>query len=229
MCLTYALEINENLDMKNFNQLLLYVSEEKINRIYRFHRFEDAQRSLLGDILARYVICKNMKIKNKEIVFKTSEYGKPFLSGQSNIHFNISHCENWVVCSLDNSSVGVDVETIKPIDLNIAERFFSKDENDYILSQSADKQLTNFFKVWTLKESYIKNIGEGLSRLNSFSFNFFPKISLVKPYTDSQEFFFHQFFLDNNSIISICALSDQFYEGDTFNVGSFVNSVKDLL
>lgn len=50
---TYVLEIDKNLEMADFNKLMNLVSEEKRKRIDKFHFFEDAQRSLLGDVLAR--------------------------------------------------------------------------------------------------------------------------------------------------------------------------------
>ncbi len=124
---TYFLKINRNIEKDDFNKLLNCVSKEKKERILRFHRFEDAQRSLLGDVLARYAICKRLGTKNKDLLFGSNDYGKPVLAAPSEIHFNISHSENWVVCAVNDNPVGIDVETIKPIDLKIAERFYSRD------------------------------------------------------------------------------------------------------
>ncbi len=123
---TYILKIDKALSRDDFERLLRFVSDEKKERILRFQRFEDAQRSPLGDILARYAICKRLGIKNKDLVFYSNKYGKPILFAPRGIHFNISHSGSWVVCTIDDNPVGIDVETIKPIDFNIAERFFFK-------------------------------------------------------------------------------------------------------
>lgn len=55
------------------------VSEEKKERIRRFHRFEDTQRTFLGDVLAIKTICNRLDIKNRDMGFRTNEYGKPLL------------------------------------------------------------------------------------------------------------------------------------------------------
>ncbi|MDR1059826.1 MAG: 4'-phosphopantetheinyl transferase superfamily protein, partial [Clostridiales bacterium] len=87
-------------------------------------------------------------------------------------HFNISHSGRHVVCALCDAPVGIDVEIVRPIDMNIANRFFSADERGRLFSEPADGhgRLELFYSIWTRKESFIKMTGEGLSRpLGSFS------------------------------------------------------------
>ena len=53
----------------------------------------------------------------------------------------------------------------------VAYRFFTKDEIDYISDglECSDEDV-RFYKIWTMKEAYIKMTGKGLStRLDSFS------------------------------------------------------------
>jgi len=72
---TYILKMDRNIEKDNFDVLLSCVSEEKKERINRFHRFEDAQRTLLGDVLARYAVCKRLGIRNRNLILGTNEYG----------------------------------------------------------------------------------------------------------------------------------------------------------
>ncbi len=160
---TYLLKINKDLEKKDFDRLLCYVSEDKRERILRFHRFEDSQRSLLGDILARYAICKRSGAKNAELVFGLNEYGKPILIKPEGIHFNISHSGEWVACAIDDNPVGIDIEMIKPVDYKISERFFSEKEYLFLMNQPEEMRLKYFYIFWTLKESCIKADGRGLS------------------------------------------------------------------
>ena len=153
--LTYILKINRNIGRDDFNNLLYCVSEEKKERISRFYKYEDAQRTLLGDVLVRYAICKSLGAKNRDLIFDTNEYGKPILQEPTGINFNISHSGDCVVCAVDNNAVGIDVETIKPIDLKIAERFFSKDEYLSLINRPEEAKLKYFYMLWTLKESYV--------------------------------------------------------------------------
>ncbi len=162
---THILKIDRNIEKDYFDRLLSCVSEEKKERINRFHRFEDAQRALLGDVLARYAVCKRLGVRNRDLDLGTNEYGKPVLHQPNDVHFNISHSENWVICAVDNTAVGVDVELIRPTEFKIAERFFSKDEYILLMNQPEEMKLKYFYVLWTLKESYIKMEGKGLSIL----------------------------------------------------------------
>ena len=72
-----------------------------------------------------------------------------------------------------NREVGIDVEHLGRQETNtdIAERFFAPEEVTELISQPQDKQRIRFLEYWTLKESYIKAIGMGLScPLESFAF-----------------------------------------------------------
>ena len=139
-----AVSLVDPLDTRQFDKLIKTVSMEKRRRIYRFRMHEDAQRTLLGDILARYLVCKQHNVKNCELVFGTNAYGKPYLLNDTRIQFNISHSGKWVVCSLHHLPVGVDIEQIKPVDISIAERFFSKSEVQSLMNKCISERETYF-------------------------------------------------------------------------------------
>lgn len=162
---------NQDLQRCEFSHLLSLITVEKRKRIEKYHSYIDAQRTLIGDILARYSICKCHNLKNADLNFCANEYGKPFLANMPNIKYNISHAGHYVACVISEGlSVGIDVEEIKPNDMKIAKRFFAKDEADYLLNQPANLHTKIFYQLWTMKESYIKMIGKGLSiPLDSFS------------------------------------------------------------
>lgn len=205
---TYILKIDRDLSKDEFMRLLSFVSDEKKEKILRFHRFEDAQRSLLGDLLARYAICKRLSINNKDLVFAANEYRKPVLIAPNIIHFNISHSGIWVVCVVDDNPVGIDVEEIKPINLGIAERFFSRDEYFDLMNQPEEMKLKYFYMLWTLKESYVKAEGKGLYiPLDSFTiklgFNDYSNTMII----ENKKYHFSQEFLNNNTIISVCSIN----------------------
>ncbi len=101
---------------------------------------KDAQRTLLGDVLVRYLICKRMAGKNEKLRFKKNNFGKPLLVSSPFAHFNISHSGEWVVAALSSYPVGIDVEEIKSAPLEISKHFFSKDE-DLTLSELGNRQV----------------------------------------------------------------------------------------
>ena len=162
--------IDRNLKKEEYHRLSSKVSTEKQMRIERFHHFEDAQRTLLGDMLSRMLIGEKCKLSNDNISFGINIFGKPYAKHIPDLYFNLSHSGNFVVCAIGNCRVGIDVEEIKPIDLTIAKHFFTQAETRYILKHSKKERLNVFFRIWTMKEAFVKCQGRGLSiPLNSFS------------------------------------------------------------
>lgn len=105
----------------------------------------------------------------KEFI-SVDSYGKPFIENRNNIHFNLSHSGEIVCCIVDAFPVGIDVEAVSPIDLDTTNFFHSKERFD-LSTLPTNEQIKYFYKLWVLKESYIKAEGKGLSiPLNTFSF-----------------------------------------------------------
>ncbi len=102
----------------------------------------------------------DLKVKMED--FAKNENGKPYLKN-SNLFFNLSHSNKYMIIAFSNSALGVDIEEVREIDFkSLSKRFFCPEENEFILN-SEDKQ-NAFFRMWTLKESYIKWKGGRLPR-----------------------------------------------------------------
>jgi 4'-phosphopantetheinyl transferase len=221
----YCLKLDRELNEIEYEGLLSLLPYERQARIKRFRFYKDAQRSLLGDILARYLICTRINEKNHALEFDKNEYGKPHLVSFPDINFNITHSGDWVACAIDGKVVGIDVETIRPIDFKIAERFFSKDEVSDLFRQPEDERLNYFYKLWTLKESYIKAEGMGLSiPLGSFSMKISPDSILVETEGKIENYAFAQFKLDETHMFALCSHSLD-YNFRRLNIDEFINIV----
>ncbi len=163
----YALNINEIpcLNELIFNKLPAY-RQLKIQRM----RFEkDKKLSYGAGILTKYLFLEN-EINESSITINTS--GKP---ETSDFYFNLSHSGDYVVCAIGSAGLGCDIEKIAMFNPKIAERFFSDYECKWLYENSNnDIELqNNFFRLWTIKESYIKMTGEGISAgLDKFSVHF---------------------------------------------------------
>lgn len=158
----YFVEISEIIYSERFNKLLSLVSKEKREQIEQFHFDIDKKLSLYSEILTRIIICKTLNIYNNEIIFQKNQYGKPYLSGHTDFHFNVSHTRDAVVIAISNQLVGVDIEKIRTNNMKIAKRFFTESEVAYITKTEVDTD-KRFYEVWTKKEAYIKYLGKGLS------------------------------------------------------------------
>lgn len=202
----YAVDLTGKLDKDTYNRLLMHVSTDKQTRIPRFYREEDRIRGLMAEILARSIIIHKTGLRNHEIEFYTNDYGKPFLKNRDDLHFNLSHSGSWVVCAVDNLPLGIDVEKIQPIDLDISKNYFSPDEHQDLLAK--EDKYAYFFTLWSLKESYIKMVGKGLSLpLNSFSIKFCNPNDIRIKEEDRllENIFFSQYEIDKNYKMAVCA------------------------
>ncbi|PEA12886.1 4'-phosphopantetheinyl transferase [Bacillus thuringiensis] len=205
------MKIPKNIESHLFKQLSNLVSNEKKERMKRLLNSCDINRTLIGDLLIRSLICQKYKINNEEIRFIYNEYGKPFVENFSDFHFNLSHSGEWVVCTTANFNVGIDIEKISEIEaLKLANEFFSEEEFYDISNINSDEQINYFYDLWTLKESYIKTIGKGLYiPLNSFSIKKEPPTLISYKYIP-QNFYFRQYNIEPNYKISACATRDEF-------------------
>lgn len=141
-----------------------------------------------------------------------NEFEKPFYKEYPEIHFSLSHSGVMAMCAISDRPVGCDVEKIRERDLDIAKRFFTSEEYDLIKSQKTDELQTKmFFRIWTLKESFVKCIGTGLSTpLNEFSIipDWHGKITLNQTISNS-EYNFVELNLDDGYKYSVCVKDPQ--------------------
>lgn len=207
----FALKIQWDSKLECYEDLMIYISSEKQAKIRKFRMYEDVLRALFGDLLVRYAICSRLEISNEEVAFKFNDYGKPYLEGFPGFHFNVSHSGEWVVCVIDSLPVGIDVETIRQIDMGIARRFFSKDEYDDINAKKTCDKVDYFFQLWTLKESYIKARGKGLSiPLDSFTIKIDDDGIGAKDKNDDTKWFFKQYEICSGYKMAVCSCNDRF-------------------
>ena len=207
----YAVRLNfqEEIDPSLFERLLNCVGPEKKERLKRFYHREDTLRGLFADLLSRHMIMQKTGLNNEEIFFTTNEYGKPFLKDREDLQFNLSHSGIWVVGVIDHQVVGIDVERIQEIDLDISKNYFSPDEHEDLMSK-ADK-FDYFFTLWALKESYIKILGKGLSHpLNAFSIKFSSPEEIIINVEGQRikDIFFRQYDIDKAYKMAVCAAHD---------------------
>lgn len=165
-----AVEFGSELSDQCYAAFFDLSSPNRQRQATRFFRREDACRGIIGEALARYGIALREKALPHSIVFTHNDYGKPIVDMPRNTQFNISHSKSWVVCAVDNGPVGIDLEHMHNTDMSIAKRFFHPDEYAEMIRLPDNLRRERFFDLWTLKESYVKALGRGLScRLNGFA------------------------------------------------------------
>ncbi len=124
---------------------------------------------LRSKLLDYAFVCEKGK-PYSEFFIEYNQYGKPLIKN-NDFYFNISHTRGFIICAVSDFPIGVDCELIRPFNKAITNKVMSEAERTELLSNSNIEEL--FFKYWTLKESYIKMIGTGLSyTLYKINFSF---------------------------------------------------------
>lgn len=162
----YFFDDYESLCVEDF---LAFLPESRAEKYRRLRQKRDKENCVAAYLLLRYALAQK-GIEHFEI--KLGENGKPYLSDEG-FFFNFSHCSQGVAVAVDEFPVGIDVQEIGELKEKIAKRFFSESENKKIFS-SADKAET-FTRLWTLKESVIKNEGKSVADIANFSFENYEK------------------------------------------------------
>ena len=80
-----------------------------------------------------------------------SSRGKPFFPGLADRWFSLSHSGGLALCALSDAPVGVDIEVVRPRRAGLPRRLLSSAE-----LEGFDGALEDFYRIWTLKESWCK-------------------------------------------------------------------------
>lgn len=189
-------------DLKTAVSLIQLEEKQRLNK---FMFQEDFKASLSGRLLMRHFVRQAMSIDNHQLKLARDEREKPYLmeiDGEANfgnkvIDFNVSHQGSFACLAgyvndrtETNSSMklGVDVMKIeytggKPLSefFRLMTRNFSTDEWTQIRSLNSNiGKLEAFMRNWCLKESYVKNIGTGIT-VDLSKLNFIIATPVLKP------------------------------------------------
>lgn len=151
--------------------------EERVRHL-RFHFERDRNQFALTRALVRTVLSRYAPIAPADWQFAKASHGRPYICNPQPpaLNFNLSHTKGLVVLAISAPmTMGVDVENCvqRAAPLEVAEGYFSKPEVASLFALPASEQQERFFHYWTLKESFIKAEGQGLSLpLDQFSMQF---------------------------------------------------------
>ncbi|MEN2282159.1 4'-phosphopantetheinyl transferase superfamily protein [Algoriphagus sp. SE2] len=143
------------------------LSSEELDRADRFLRPHIKTRFIKRRSILRKLFSEYLSIKPKEIVINQSKLGKPYVANPgAEIYFNISHSRDYVIYGFSpEAELGVDIEYLDPeIEAElISTHFFSSEEISLIKNSKGNRRSEAFFRLWCIKEAYIKLVGKGLT------------------------------------------------------------------
>ena len=147
-----------------------------------------------GENLSHFTIAKGM-------------HGKPYFT-DSDILFNISHSGNYAAAAVSSIPIGVDVQIVRPVKDNIIAKLCRGKELEYI-DKSGDDKSRAFIRLWTLKESYIKATGDGMTfPMDEINFDISDFDDSVFGRVSNREgvYFLRDY---NDFVLAVCCLSDK--------------------
>jgi 4'-phosphopantetheinyl transferase len=149
------------------------LTEKEVSNI-SFFKFKQAKDSyVVSQGVLRMLLSEYLGISPKLVKIGRKVKGKPYSIDDPNLNFNVSNSGQLVAIAFSyNDEVGIDIEQIRPLpDLDeMINTNFSAKELNFINSKPKER-LNRFFRLWTVKESYLKAIGEGM-RLTPDSLEF---------------------------------------------------------
>ena len=190
-------------------KLSRFLSLNKINKISKFRFDIDYNRSLYAELLVLMSLNKNFGLKVNSINILYNDAGKPYIKNYQNLNLSIAHSGSYVTVATSLFAVGIDIEVKSKINFQIiSDRYFTEEEQSYIKSR------TDFYKVWTAKESYIKLRGVCLKDgLRYFSLRENGKNRfIVKKNNLLTQYYIRCFENYKNHILSVCSEQGMFYE-----------------
>lgn len=193
----YLADISVLGDPQSDNSKISLLPQERQIKILKHKLADDRRRSLGAGMIINKILYEN-NVDVNSIHYGSN--GKPYAD---NIFFNVAHSGKFAFGISSDKEIGCDVEIIKNAHLDIAKRVFTESEYNYI--SKSENSSNTFYKLWTIKESYIKLSGEGLrTPLNSFEINISDNDISITENNIAKDCFVTQFEFDNHSF-AICS------------------------
>lgn len=163
MIKTYIINIRQLEDEALFRKMLEFTSTYRRQKIALLKNDNDKKRSL-GAAIALDKALGGYGLEERAMEYELGSHGKPLLRFHPEIHFSLSHSKDYAVCSIGSDDIGNDIEWVRGGKDNVAERFFAAEELAWIKNAMDSKERDErMFQIWTMKESFLKVTGLGMS------------------------------------------------------------------
>lgn len=163
MIYTYYLDITQFEDEALFRKQRERLSPYRQQKLAVLKHAKDKNRSLGAGVVLDHALAA-YGLTEREMEYEFGQWGKPSFKYYPKLHFSLSHSGDYAICSIGDKPVGNDIEQIKQGRLKVADRFFAKEELDWMYAAKEEEEITRrMFRIWTMKESFLKVTGRGMS------------------------------------------------------------------
>jgi 4'-phosphopantetheinyl transferase len=143
------------------------LTSDELKRCGRIRDTGQQHSAMLTRVLVRTALSEYDNTEPQDWRFSADARDKPRIdNANATLRFNVSHSREWIVCAIGTGfELGVDVEYChrdRDI-LRLAKRYFSPQEYAALGSLAGEARADRFYDLWTLKESWLKATGLGIS------------------------------------------------------------------
>ncbi|SDP59165.1 4'-phosphopantetheinyl transferase family protein [Desulforhopalus singaporensis] len=123
---------------------------------------------LFSRLLLRHLLDTYFAGDKADITTTADELGRPYWiygGRRLDLFFSLSHTRDFICCAVSREEkTGCDIELIRPrgSEQRLAEKVFSAREHQFYLNLAPQGRRLFFYRSWTLKEAYVKAVGQGL-------------------------------------------------------------------
>lgn len=154
--------INDYND-KDYKSIYESINNFKKEDIDKLPTILDKKRSILGIKLLMNLLSEK-SINYNDLRFTKNKDGKPIITNYS-LFYSTSHSDEYVICAISDTEIGIDIQSIQEINFKIMNSFFDKEEKFYSNNNK------NYTKVLSLKEAYGKCYGFGINCIKDVKFS----------------------------------------------------------
>ena len=140
------------------------LSDLELKKADFFKFSKDSNQYIISLGTLRILLSNYLGISPLKVKLGRHSKGKPYSLDDRSLFFNMSNSGGLCVFAFSrDSEIGVDIEKKRNLsDLqDLIKKNFTSSEIKFI-TQDQNKKLERFFRFWTIKEAYLKAIGEGM-------------------------------------------------------------------
>ena len=153
---TFCFE-NSPLFMETYSRM----SQHRKDKIDFYYFQKDRFLSLGAGCLLDFGL-HSYGLEEKTAEFSYGENGKPYLRNCP-VCFNLSHSKSFAACAFSEQEIGIDIEYMQIPDHSLMERVCRPSELSFLEKLQGQALSSACTKLWTIKESYMKYLGTGLT------------------------------------------------------------------
>lgn len=145
------------------------LSDGELDRLRSARTPQLYRQFLTTRVLLRHLLSAYTAVAPANWRFRVNAHGKPHALCPGPVEppaFNVSHTSELILIGIGHvQSLGVDIEsTQRCVDsLGIAQRYFEPRETAMLRQLPPGQRTSYFYRLWTIKEAYLKARGVGLS------------------------------------------------------------------